>query len=432
MIKREKNSPGRELDSLLKRLFPICRSITGNGVRETLSILAEHLPLKIHEVRSGTKVFDWTVPKEWNIWDAYIKDPSGKKIVDFKKNNLHVMGYSTPVRKMIKLAELKKHLYSLPEHPRFIPYKTSYYKEKWGFCLPHKQLKSLKEGTYEVVVDSSLRRGSLTYGELLIPGKSKDEVLISSYICHPSMGNDSLSGVVMATFLALSLQKKKGLRYSYRFLFIPETIGAITWLAKNSKSAKRVKHGLVATCLGDSGPFTYKRTRAGNTAIDRAAEKALIRSGVPYSLTDFFPWGSDERQFNSPGFNLPVGSLMRSVYGTYPQYHSSGDDLTFVSGKNIAQSLALYLDIIDILEHDIVYRSRSPYGEAQLGKRGLYGAGGSADPKAEIRERALLWLLAYADGTHALSEIAARSGIDQKPLSSAAMLLQKHRLLERL
>lgn len=417
--------PG-EIDTLLKRLLPLCRSITGNGVRETLAILREYVPLKVHEVPSGTRVFDWTVPLEWNIRDAYIKDPSGKKIVDFNKNNLHVLGYSTPIRTKLKLKELKKHLHSLRDQQNLIPYKTSYYKKDWGFCLSHKQLDGLKDGTYEVVIDSSLTRGSLTYGELFIKGKSKDEVLISCYVCHPSMANDSISGVALTTMLARSLLAQKDLRYSYRFLFIPETIGAITWLAKNRQNVKRIKHGLVATCVGDSGPFTYKRTRAGNAPVDRASEKALMDSSLPYRIEDFYPWGSDERQFNSPGFNIPVGSLMRTPYAQFPAYHSSGDDLSFVKGKYIVETLERYLEVIFILEHDAVYVSKNPYCEPQLGKRGLYGT------HTEAHDRASLWIMSYADGKNSLLDVAIRSGINFRVMHEMAALLEKHGLLKKM
>lgn len=294
---------------LLERLFPICRSITGNGVRETLAIIKEYIPLQIREVPSGTKILDWTVPSEWNVRDAYIEDPSGKKIVDFKKNNLHLMGYSTPVRAKMKLKDLEPHLHSLPKQPSLIPYRTSYYRKNWGFCLSDAQRAALKDGIYTVVIDSSLTNGSLTYGELFIPGKSKDEILISCYVCHPSMANDSISGVALATMLGQILLTQKNLGYSYRIIFIPETIGAIAWLAKNRRGVRRIKHGLVATCLGDKAPCTYKRTRQGDAMIDRAAEKALIDSKLPYRIENFRPIGSDERQFNSPGFNVPVGSL---------------------------------------------------------------------------------------------------------------------------
>jgi len=409
----------KEIDALLKRLFPICRSITGNGVRKTLSIIRTHVPLKIKEVPTGTKVFDWTVPKEWNIKDAYIKDPSGEKIVDFKKNNLHIVGYSIPVNTKMKLSGLKKHLHSIPEKPSIIPYKTSYYKENWGFCVTHEQLTSLKDGTYEVVIDSSLKDGSLTYGELLIPGKSKDEVLISCGICHPSMANDSLSGVVLATLLAKELLKKKG-RYSYRFLFIPETIGAIVWLAGNKTGAKRIKHGLVATCLGDSGQFNYKKSRAGNASIDTAVEKALKDSKMPYSILDYWPTGSDERQFNSPGFSLPIGSLMRSVYGHFPEYHTSGDNLDFVKGKYVEETLRLYAEVIFILENDALCTSRNPFCEPQLGPRGLYD-----DHHPEEFVISLLWLANYSDGKNTLLDIANIADQPFRAVQAAAESLEK-------
>ena len=420
-----KIKPERDIDTILARLFPICRSITGEGVRETLNILREYIPLEVHEIESGTKVFDWVVPNEWNIRDAYIKNPSGKKIVDFKKNNLHVMGYSTPIKTTMKLAELKKHLHSLPDQPDIIPYKTSYYKESWEFCVSNRQLESLKDGVYEVVIDSSLSEGSLTYGELCIPGKSKDEVLISCYICHPSMANDSISCVALTTVLAKTLLAQKDSYYSYRFLFIPETIGAITWLAKNRAQTKHIKHGLVATCVGDSGPFTYKRTRAGNTTVDKAAEKALADSKQPYSIVDFFPWGSDERQFNSPGFNLPVGSLTRTLYGKFAVYHTSGDDLDFVRPQYIAETLERYLDIIFILEHNEVYLSKNPHCEPQLGERGLYGT------RTEDHDRASLWLMSYADGKNSLLDIAIRSGINFRIMHEMATILEQHELLQR-
>ncbi len=431
MKKSDTHTIAHNIDTLLQRLFPLCRSITGQGVRDTLTILSEVIPLTIHEVPTGTKVFDWNIPQEWNIQDAYIKAPDGKKIVDFKKNNLHVMSYSTPIQKKIHLSELKEHLYSLPAEPDLIPYKTNYYSPQWGFCMTHKALQRLKDGMYEVVIDSSFKKGSLTYGELFIPGKSTEEILISSYVCHPSMANDSLSGVMVTTFLAKQLLKEERLNYSYRFLFVPETIGAITWLSKNHATTKNIKYGLVATTVGDRGPFTYKKSRAGNTRIDIAAEKALKDSKKPYSIIDFFPWGSDERQYNSPGFNLSVGSLMRSMYGTYREYHTSGDDLTFVKGKYIEESIDLYQDIVFILEHDTLFQSENPFGEPQLGKRGLYGKGGKNDPDAEEKERALLWLMAYADGKHSLLDIASISGIHFRLVYEAAQSLFEHTLLKR-
>ena len=418
----------REMGALLKRLFPICRSITGQGVRETLAILRELIPLQVREVPTGTKVFDWTVPKEWNILDAYIKDPSGRKIVDFKQNNLHIVGYSAPVRAKMPLAELKKRLYSLPDQPTRIPYRTSYYNPDWGFCISHEQLVSLKDETYEVVIDSTHAAGSLTYGELLIRGRSADEVLISTYVCHPSMANDNVSGVILTTLLARSLMKEKGLRYSYRFLFIPETIGAITWLSKNRARAKRIKHGLVATCLGDAGAFTYKKSRDGNAVIDAATMHVLACSDYPHRVVDFFPSGSDERQFSSPGFNLPVGSLMRSMYYTFDEYHTSGDNLAFVKARYIRESLELYQKIIFILEHNGTYKNTNPYGEPQLGRRGLYALLG-ADKNPTMNEQALQWTLNFSDGSHSLLDIARRAKMDFETILATSEALLAHKLL---
>jgi len=311
---------------LMEELYPICRSITGNGVRQTLEIIKSHIDLDINEIPTGTKVFDWTIPKEWNINDAYVIDPSGKKIIDFKKSNLHILNYSIPIKKKVNLEELKNHLYSLPEQPDIIPYRTSYYQPNWGFCISHNELKKFKNGEYEVFIDSSLEAGKLTYGEFLIKGEVSDEVLISCYVCHPSMCNDNLSGIVLATFLAKYLKNFK-LHYTYRFLFIPETIGSIAWLSINEKSAFKIKYGLVATCVGDPGNFTYKKSRIGNSEIDNIAIHVLKNSGKEFKILDFFPLGSDERQFCSPGFNLPVGVLARTIYAQFDEYHTSADNL---------------------------------------------------------------------------------------------------------
>lgn len=429
-VSNQNHDTAAEIDQLLQRLFPICRSITGEGVRQTLAILGEHLPLKIHEVPSGTRALDWTVPREWNITDAFIKAPDGKKIVDFKKNNLHVVGYSTPVRATMSLAALRPHLYSLPEAPDLIPHRTSYYNPDWGFCLTDTQLQSLKEGTYEVVIDSTLADGSLTYGELFLPGESKDEVLLSCYVCHPSMANDNLSGVVLLTFLAKRMLKEKH-RYSYRLLFIPETIGALVWLAKNRKLLKKIQHGLVATCVGDNGDFTYKKSRRGNAEIDRVVAKTLADTNVAHEILEFFPQGSDERQYCSPGFNLPVGSLMRTMYYRFPQYHTSSDDLTFVKGEYLAQTLALYEKVLSTLERNRTYKNLAPYGEPQLGKRGLYSAIGGVRPSRSQQE-ALMWVLNFSDGKHSLLDIAERSEMDFDSIHAAAETLRVHKLLKSL
>ncbi|NDF30405.1 MAG: DUF4910 domain-containing protein, partial [Nitrososphaeria archaeon] len=320
-LRNNANSIGSEMYHLMENLYPICRSITGNGVRQTLTEIKKYIDLQVHEVPTNTQVFDWTIPKEWNITDAYVADSKGNKVVDFKKSNIHVVSYSTPIRKKMHLAELKQHLYTIPDLPNTVPYLTSYYKEDWGFCMAHKDFLNLKDEEYEVVIDSTLRDGSLTYGEFFIPGSTSDEILVSCYVCHPSMCNDNLSGVVLTTLLARELSKVKT-NYSFRFLFVPETIGAISWLAANEKNLSKIKHGLVATCLGDPGISTYKRTKHGKAEIDRAVEYVLKNTKDDYQILDFFPTGSDERQFCSPGINLDVGSLMRTPYGKFAEYHT--------------------------------------------------------------------------------------------------------------
>ncbi len=463
-ILEEKSSEiGNEMFQLMKELFPICRSITGNGVRQTLEIIKKHIHLENHEVSSGTKVYDWTIPKEWNIQDAYIIDQNGEKIVDFKKSNLHVVNYSTPINQKISLSELKKHIHTIPEKPDLIPYVTSYYLENWGFCMAHNQFVNLKEGEYHIVIDSKLDNGSLTYGEYLIPGKSEDEILLSCYVCHPSMCNDNLSGIVLLTMLAKYLQSFKN-NYSIRFLFIPETIGAITWLNNNEGSITKIKHGLVATCLGDSGSLTYKRTRNGNDEIDKTVENILKKSNVEFRVLDFFPWGSDERQFCSPGFNLSVGSLLRSIYGSngFPEYHTSGDNLNFMSVKSLAESFIMYLSILFELESnfhlhsqnlklditknlknwseneksksDERYINLNPKCEPQLGKRGLYHQSGGQESTMKQRknEFAIFWILNLSDGNHTIQDISKRSGIPVEDLQTSIKILINTKLLQKI
>ncbi len=424
----ESNKIGNEMYEQIKQLFPICRSITGNGVRQTLKIIKEIIPIEINEVPSGTKVFDWTVPKEWNINDAYIKNSKGERIIDFKKSNLHVLHYSIPVRKKIKLQELKEHLYSLPEQPELIPYLTSFYNENWGFCLSHKQLESLNDEEYEICIDSTLKDGHLTYGELEIKGEIDDEVLLSCYVCHPSICNDNLSGISLVTALAKKMSGMK-LRYSYRFLFIPETIGSITWLSKNEKNIPKIKHGLIATCLGDRGNSTYKKTRDGNSEIDQVVEKVLIESDQPYQILDFWPSGSDERQFSSPGFNLKVGSLMRSVYGKFPEYHTSADNLDFVKSDFLEDSFNKYLNAIFILENNLTYRNLNPKCEPQLGKRGLYNKIGG-QKREKVDKMALMWVLNLSDGNNSLLDISFKAKINFSEIKNAADVLYQNDLLE--
>lgn len=415
------------LYQLAERLFPICRSITGEGVRLTLKILQEYIPIKIFEVPTGTPVFDWTVPKEWNIRDAWIKGPDGRKIIDFKTHNLHILNYSIPVHQKLTLTELKEHLHTLPEQPDLIPYRTSYYQENWGFCLSHRQYQQLEEGTYEVYVDSSLEDGYLTYGEYYLPGATGEEVLLSAHICHPSLANDNLSGISVITHLAMRLQAQKN-RYSYRFLFIPGTIGAITWLALNEEKTHRISHGLIASLLGDPGGYTYKRSRRGTAEIDRAAEHVLQHAGHPYRVIDFFPYGYDERQFCSPGFNLPVGNLTRSQFGQYPEYHTSGDNLDLIRPEHLATSFHLYEKIIKLLEGNRFYKNLNPKCEPQLGKRGLYEAiGGDSDQKD--LQLAILWVLNLSDGQHDLLAIAQRSGYPFDLIYRASQLLLGKNLL---
>src|SRR4030042_1954898 len=294
---------GDEMYNFIAALYPICRSITGNGVRETLQFINRKIPVTVTEIPTGTKIFDWDIPKEWNIRDAYIKDPQGEKIVDFKKLNLHVLNYSIPIHKTLEINELKKNLFYIQDKPDWIPYRTSYYAENWGFCMSYNQFLGLKDGKYEVFIDSTLEKGSLTYGEVYLPGKTTEEVLISTHICHPSLCNDNLTGIAVCTWLAESIRKTDHY-YSYRFLFIPGTIGAIAWLAKNEPGLENIRFGLVTSLLGLESSFTYKRSRTGNTSIDKIVEFVLRSEKIDHKVIDFIPYGYDERQFCSPGINL--------------------------------------------------------------------------------------------------------------------------------
>ncbi len=418
---------GEELHRFAGELYPICRSITGDGIRKTLSLIAERVPLKFHEVPTGTAVFDWTVPKEWNIRGAYIKGPDGKRVVDFEKCNLHVLNYSTPIHAKMPLSDLRPHLFTIPEKPDWIPYRTSYYRADWGFCLPHNQMLALEDGEYEVCIDSTIEDGHLTYGECYFPGRSNEEVLISCHACHPSLANDNLSGITVATALA-QLLSGKDLRYSYRLLFIPGTIGAITWLARNRDTATRVRHGLVLTGIGDRGHFHYKKSRRGDAEIDRAAAHILANYTESPEILEFSPYGYDERQYCSPGFNLPVGCLMRSVWGTFPEYHTSADNLDFIHPLQLSESLRVSAAILDVLESNRRFCNLNPYCEPQLGRRNLYRSVGGESIGAEINAR--LWVLNFSDGQHSLLDIAERSGIPFAAISDAADLLLENGLLK--
>jgi aminopeptidase-like protein len=416
--------------SLMEEMFPICRSITGDGVRQTLDILGRHIPIAIREVPSGTQVLDWTVPKEWNIRDAWIKDLSGRRVVDFRENNLHVVSYSVPVRARLTLGELKRHLFSLPDHPDWVPYRTSYYNEAWGFCVTHRQLEQLTDAEYDVCIDTTLADGSLTYGECVVPGESTDEVLLSCHVCHPSLCNDNLAGISLAVALVQHLQRQSQLKQTYRFLFIPGTIGSITWLANNRAHLDRVKYGLVITCVGHGPKFTYKRSRRGDAQIDKIVEYVLAHSGRPFELQDFFPWGYDERQFCSPGFDLPTGCLMRAPHATFPEYHTSADNLEFVEPETLAESLEIYGRVLAMVEENQTYVNQQPYGEPQLGRRGLYAAIGG-DSKSAERQLTMLWVLNLADGHHSLLDIAERARIPFDEALATARLLEHHGLLKR-
>lgn len=421
-------SLGMQMHALASKMYPICRSITGNGVRETLGILKEHIPLEIFEVPSGTKVFDWEVPKEWNIKSAYIKDSSGQIVVDFKNSNLHVLNYSTPINAEVSLEELKKHLHYLPEYPEWVPYRTSYYKEDWGFCLSYNQFQTLKNEKYNVCIDSTLQPGHLTYAECFVAGEISDEILVSTHICHPSLANDNLAGISVVTFLIKELLKSKP-RYSYRFIFIPGTIGAITWLAINEKNVGKIKHGLVASLLGDPGHFTYKRSRRGNAEVDQIVEMVLKARNPENKIIDFYPYGYDERQFCSPGFNLAVGNLSRTPFGQYIQYHTSADNLEFIKAESLEDSYNTYHEIITVLEGNRRFVNTNPKCEPQLGKRGLYSLKGGNNDAKEF-QMALLWVLNLSDGEHSLLDICKRAKMNFEIIHFAASKLEEVELLK--
>lgn len=421
---------GAELHALAARLFPICRSITGDGVRRSLSLLAEKIDLAIHEVPTGAAIFDWTVPREWRLREAHITAPDGSRIADSAVHNLQVLNYSAPFRGRVGLDELKKHLFTLPAQPELIPYRTSYYKEQWGFCLPHRLVEGLPAGDYDVVVDSELFAGSLTYGELALPGESAEEVLFSTHCCHPSLANDNLSGMVVATALAARLAARPRRRLSYRFLFLPGTIGAIAWLATNRSARATVRHALVLAGLGAPGDFHYKRSRSGDAPIDREVARALARLRAKLEVEAFVPFGYDERQFNSPGIALEAGCFSRTPYGRYPEYHTSADNLDFIRPQTLAESVAALEAVVDGLESRECYRNLAPECEPQLGRRGLYRLIGGDDAGRE-RELALLWMLNLSDGSHSLDDIAERSGISVVALREATTALVAAGLLAR-
>jgi aminopeptidase-like protein len=410
-------SVGQALHAFASELYPICRSITGNGVRRTLDLIGQRVDLKRTEVPSGSKVFDWEVPLEWNIDDASVTGPDGDRVVEFRAHNLHIVNYSEPVRRTMTLEELRPHLHSKPGHPDWIPYRTSYYRRDWGFCLRDSRLQTLRPGHYDVRVDSSLASGSLSYAECVLPGQSKEEVLFFTHVCHPSLANDNTSGMAIATFLAAWLAGRTR-RFSYRFVFAPGTIGSLCWLSRNEQRLKYVRHGLVLGLLGDPAGLTYKRSRRGNCEIDQLLAYLVSQPDSPGKVIDFEPYGYDERQLCSPGFNLPVGRLTRSVNDGYPQYHTSADDLNLLSAAQMERSLEVCQRMVDILESNRRYVNLLPKGEPRLGKRGLYGAMGGRSPAD--RERAMLWILNQSDGDASLLDIAQRSGLSYASIQQAA------------
>lgn len=418
----------RALWSLSCELFPIHRTLMGRGVRETVERLQQEIPLKKVEVSSGSRWLDWEVPNEWEMERAWIEDSSGRRWVDTADSPLHLLAYSVPIEQSLSLSELRPHLHTLPDQPNWLPYRTLYYANDWGFALPHSLYEQMGEGEYRVVIRARHFPGSLTYGELFLPGASQEECLISTYLCHPSLANDNLSGIVVAARLAARLAQLPQRRLSYRFLFLPETIGAIAWLGAHRAEVSQIAHGLVATCLGDRGQFTYKRTRQGGALIDRVVEQLLAEKGAPYSIRDYSPMGSDERQYGSPGFNLPVGSLMRTPYGEYPEYHTSADDLSLLSAQALEESLRSYWEVCCRLETNQTLRNLSPYGEPQLGRRGLYDPVGGQTVQPEMRQ-ALLWLLNLSDGNHDLLAIASRSNLPYRLIEEGARMLKARGLL---
>lgn len=420
---------GQRMHDMARRLYPLCRSITGEGLRHTLREIQERIPLEIHEVPTGSPALDWEVPKEWNIRSARIETLSGATIVDFSHNNLHVVNYSVPVDRVISREELATHVHSLPEQPDLIPYRTGYFANDWGYCLPHRVWESMQDAEYRVYIDSTLAPGSLSYGELVVTGQESAEVLISVHCCHPSLANDNLSGIVVATELARFLLGGSN-RLTYRFLFIPATIGSLTWLHRSDAIIPRIAHGLVLSCIGDNGSFHYKTSRRGNSIIDRAVARVLKERSSDYEIMPFSPFGYDERQYCSPAYDLPVGCFMRSPNGTFPEYHTSADNLDFITASALAESLYVLLEIVQLLERNLLLVRVDGRGEPQLGRHGLYRAISGQKDHASA-QMALLWVLNLADGQHTLLDIAERSGLTFAQIATAADLALDADLVRR-
>ena len=422
---------GEKMYALCSRLFPICRSLTGNGVRTTLRALQEICPaMTLHEVPTGTQVFDWTVPKEWNIRDAWIKNSKGEKILDFQETNLHVMGYSLPIDKKVSLSELLPLIHTQPDQPDAIPYVTSYYKERYGFCMTQNQKDALPEDTYHIYIDSELKDGSLTYGEIRIPSTegNDDEIFLSTYVCHPSMANNELSGPAVTIYLAKWLWEKKCRRYNYRIIFIPETIGAITYLSRHlSEMKERIRAGFNISCVGDDRTYSYVASRYGDTLADKVAKNVLSFHYPKYKSYSFLQRGSDERQYNAPGVDLPVCAVCRSKYGEYPEYHTSKDDMGLISPSGLRGAYEVYRDMIEALEYNQTYRIRC-LGEPQLGKRDLYPTVSQKHCYGDARS--MMNFIAYADGMNDIIDISDRIQIPVKQILPIAEKLLEKDLLE--
>jgi len=434
-----------EIRKYLERLFPITRSLTGSGNRETLRIISEIVPIEIVEYPSGQEVFDWTIPDEWIIRDAWIKNSAGEKIVDFKKNNLHLVSYSTPVDQKFHFRELQKHLHFLPSQPDAIPYRTSYYKRQWGFCVTQRQYQQIEAEAdeLEVFIDSEFdAEGSLSIGELVIEGHSSEEYVVSTYICHPSMVNDNLSGMLVAAFMAKEKWEGEKPEKTWRFVFAPETIGIIAYLFNNKEKAKQISGGFIVTCCGGPGQFGYKKTFIGDHLIDRAVMAVFNEADIDPIIYSFTPEGSDERQFSSPGFRIPVASITKDKYHEFSEYHTSLDNLEFAVPSQIVKTLNIYLNISRVVDFNKKIRSKVPYCEAQLGKRGLYPetgggfrqVGGShvstLQRQVELDISTLNWVLFLADGDHDLLDISKKSGKTTEEIFRTAKILLAHNLIE--
>jgi aminopeptidase-like protein len=417
---REAGAVGREAHALMERLYPLCRSLTGDGVRRTLQLLQEIIPLKIHDVPTGTRVYDWIVPNEWNVKDAYVLDGGGRRVIDFRVNNLHLAGYSAPIDATVDRTELLKHLCTDSDHPDWIPYRHLYHKEEWGFCVSHRQLRELNEPEYRVCIDSRLEPGSLTYGEFILPGRESGEILISTHTCHPSLCNDNLSGIVATALLARDLALAET-RLGFRFVFVPATLGPLVWLSRNEPVVPDIRGGLVVASVGDPGPFTYIRSRRASARIDRAIAHVFTYATSDGGATrEFVPFGYDQRQYCSPGFDLPMGCFMRTPHGEYPEYHTSADNLQFVTAAALGESWRLLRLALRILDEDRVFLNLSPKGEPRLGSRGLF---------ADVERLGLFWILNFSDGHHSLLDIAERARMPFWNLREGARRLEECGLL---